>query len=125
MSSYLLLTQTGQKLNKENDEKRNIAALRALTETRRFGRMELVVPDEVVAQTGCSPQELLFGLAVGLVLDGRLTLGRAAGLAGLSKIAFLEELGRRRLPMPYDEQDLEADLLTLREVFPSRKPDRQ
>ena len=86
--------------------------------------MELVVPDEVVAQTGCSPRELLFGLAVGLVLDGRLTLGCAAGLAGLSKIAFLEELGRRRIPMPYDEQDLEADRLTLREVFPIRKPDR-
>jgi predicted HTH domain antitoxin len=56
------------------------------------------------------------------MLDGRLTLGRAAGLAGLSKIAFLEELGRRRIPMPYDEQDLTADLLTLREVFPNREP---
>jgi predicted HTH domain antitoxin len=86
--------------------------------------MELVVPDEVVAQTGCSPQELLFGLAVGFVLGGRLTLGRAPGLAGLSKIAFLEELGRRRIPMPYDERDLEADLLTLREVFPSDNADR-
>jgi predicted HTH domain antitoxin len=86
--------------------------------------MELVVPDDLVTQTGCSPQELLFGLAIGLVLDGRLTLGHAAGLAGLSKIAFLEELGRRRIPMPYDERDLEADLLTLREVFPSGKPDR-
>jgi predicted HTH domain antitoxin len=51
-----------------------------------------------------------------------LTLGRAAGLAGLSKIAFLEELGRRRIPMPYDEQDLTADLLTLREVFQNREP---
>jgi predicted HTH domain antitoxin len=43
-------------------------------------------------------------------------------LAGLSKIAFLEELGRRRIPMPYDEQDLQADVLTLREVFPDREP---
>jgi predicted HTH domain antitoxin len=95
-----------------------------MTGTGSFGRMELDVPDELVTETGCSPRELLFGLAVGLVLDGRLTLGRAAGLAGLSKIAFLEELGRRRLPMPYDERDLEADLLTLREVFPAGKPDR-
>ena len=94
-------------------------ALRSTALAVTFGRVELVVPDEVVAQTGCSPQELLFGLAVGLVLDGRLTLGRAAGLAGLTKIAFLEELGRRRIPMPYDEQDLEADLLTLREERPA------
>jgi predicted HTH domain antitoxin len=84
--------------------------------------MELVVPDELAVESGCSPRELLFGLAIGLMLDGRLTLGRAAGLAGLSKIAFLEELGRRRIPMPYDEQDLTADLLTLREVFPNREP---
>jgi len=84
--------------------------------------MELVVPDELAVESGCSPRELLFGLAIGLMLDGRLTLGRAAGLAGLSKIAFLEELGRRRIPMPYDEQDLTADLLTLRDVFPNREP---
>jgi predicted HTH domain antitoxin len=84
--------------------------------------MELVVPDDLALESGCSPQELLLGMAVGLVLDGRLTLGRAATLAGLSKIAFLEELGRRRIPMPYDAQDLEADVQTLREVFPDREP---
>jgi predicted HTH domain antitoxin len=61
---------------------------------------------------------MLFDLAVGLFLDGRLTSGRAASLAGLSKIAFLDELGRRRIPMPYDERDLAADVQTLREVFP-------
>ena len=80
--------------------------------------MQLAVPDDLAMESGCTPRELLFGLAVGLVLEGRLTLGRAAGLAGLSKIAFLEELGRRRIPMPYDEQDLQADLITLRELFP-------
>lgn len=84
--------------------------------------MELAVPDDLAVESGCTPRELLFGLAVGLVLEGRLTLGRAAGLAGLSKIAFLEELGRRRIPMPYDEQDLQADLISLREVFPSGGP---
>ena len=84
--------------------------------------MQLAVPDDLAMESGCTPRELLFGLAVGLVLEGRLTLGRAAGLAGLSKIAFLEELGRRRIPMPYDEQDIAADLQTLREVFPGQKP---
>ena len=84
--------------------------------------MQLTVPDEFVTQTGCSPRDLLFDLAVGLFLDGRLTLGRAANLAGLPRIAFLDELGRRRIPMPYDEQDIAADLQTLREVFPGQKP---
>jgi hypothetical protein len=40
--------------------------------------MELIVPDEIAAQTGC------------------------------------------RIPMPYDERDLAADIQTLREVFPRR-----
>lgn len=98
--------------------------MHAEAEARTVGLMELVVPDELASESGCSPSELLFGLAVGLLLDGRLTLGRAAALAGLSKIVFLEELGRRRIPMPYDEQDLNADLLTLREVSPNREPRR-
>ena len=85
--------------------------------------MRLVLPDDLATESACTPRELLFGLAVGLVLEGRLTLGRAAGLAGLSKIVFLEELGRRRIPMPYDEQDLQADRLSLRELFPgSERP---
>ena len=82
--------------------------------------MQLTVPDEIATQTGCSTREFLFDLAVGLFLDGRLTSGRAASLAGFSKTTFLEELGRRRIPMPYDEMDLAADLETLREIFPGR-----
>lgn len=84
--------------------------------------MQLTVPDEFVAQSGCSTRELLFDLAVGMFLDGRLTLGLAASLAGLPRIAFLDELGRRRIPMPYDEEDLASDIQTLREMFPGRPP---
>ena len=91
--------------------RRSTPRLRFRVEMVTVDPMELVVPDDLTLESGCSPPELLFGLAVGLVLDGRLTLGRAAGLAGLSKIAFLEELGRRRIPMPYDERDRKADLL--------------
>ena len=84
--------------------------------------MQLTVPDELVAQSGCSERELLFDLAVGLFLDGRLTLGMAAKLAGLPRIDFLDELGRRRIPMPYDEEQLAADVQLLREVFSERRP---
>ena len=84
--------------------------------------MQLTVPDEFVGQDGCSSNELLFDLAVGLFLDGRLTLGRAARLAGWSKPGFLEELGRRRIPMPYDERHLAAELQTLRDLLPVPPP---
>lgn len=80
--------------------------------------MQLSVPDELATLTGCSPEELRFELALGLYLDGRLTAGNAAQLAGLSRLAFLEELGRRRIPQPYDETDLAEDVRTLRELAP-------
>ena len=86
--------------------------------------MQLTVPDEFVSQTGCSGGELLFDLAVGLFLDGRLTLGGTARLTGLLQPAFLDELGRRRIPLPYDEADLAEDVLTVRELFPGRPPCR-
>lgn len=59
---------------------------------------------------------------MGGFLDGRLTLGQAANLAALPCIAFLDELGLLRIPMPYDQQDLASDLQTLRVVFPGQTP---
>lgn len=84
--------------------------------------MELSIPDELVESSGCSPQELRFELAVGLLMDGRLTLGQAARLAGLSKPVFLDELGRRRIPVPWDETDLAADAETLQMLSRAARP---
>ena len=86
----------------------------------KLAAMQLSVPDELAAQTGCSPEELRFELALGLYLDGRLTAGSAARLAGLTRLAFLEELGRRRIPLPYDEADLAEDARALRELYPGQ-----
>ena len=86
----------------------------------RFPPMQLTIPDDIAAQAGCSDEEMRFDLAVGLMLDGRLTLGQAGRLAGLSKPEFLDALGRHRIPMPYDEQDLASDLRTLDRLFPGR-----
>lgn len=80
--------------------------------------MMLQVPDTIVAQSGCGPEELLGGLAIGLFVEGRLTLGQAGQMLGLSKDRFLQLLGERGIPMPYDEADLEGDLQTLNKLFP-------
>lgn len=80
--------------------------------------MTLHIPDSIAAQSQCGPQELLFGLAVGLFMDGRLTLGQAGNALGLSKPEFMALLGQRGIPMPYDEADLEKDLQTLDRLFP-------
>jgi len=52
-------------------------------------------------------------LAIGLFLDKRVTLGRGAEIAGISKPAFLDALGERRVPVNYDAADLEMDLQTI------------
>jgi predicted HTH domain antitoxin len=81
--------------------------------------MQLTIPDHIAQQAGCSGEEMLFGLAVGLLMDGRLTIGQAARLAGEDKAAFIDHMGRRGLALPYDESDLSSDLHTLRRLWPN------
>ena len=78
--------------------------------------MTLQIPDSLATQSGCGPQELLFGL----FMDGRLTLGQAGSALGLSKPQFMDLLGQRGIPMPYDVDDLESDLKTLDKLFPKQ-----
>jgi predicted HTH domain antitoxin len=40
-----------------------------------------------------------------------MSLGRAAELCGMGKIAFMEELGRRRIPVVnWDEEEIRREL---------------
>lgn len=82
--------------------------------------MTLQIPDTLAAQSGCGPQEMLFGLAVGLFMDGRLTLGQAGGALGLERPEFMQMLSEHGIPMPYDETDIEGDVKTLRRLFPKQ-----
>lgn len=58
--------------------------------------------------------ELRFDLALGLYVDEKVTLGQAARVAGMSAPAFLDELGKRKIPVHYYVEDLDADMNTLR-----------
>ena len=55
----------------------------------------------------------LLVLAVGLFVGRRVSLGRGAEIAGISKPAFIEQLGKRRIPINYDLADFEKDLKTI------------
>jgi len=52
-------------------------------------------------------------VAVGMFAARKITLGRAARIAGLPHADFLKELGRRGIPIHYDVEDFAADLQTL------------
>jgi len=75
--------------------------------------MDLHLPDDLVRGIDMSEEQWMLDLAIGLYVDRRLTLGRAAELARISKPAFLDELGRRQIPINYDVDDLEGDLQTI------------
>jgi len=51
--------------------------------------------------------------AIQLYQEGTLSSGKASKVAGISRIAFQKELGRRQIPVNYDEEELEKDLITL------------
>ena len=74
----------------------------------------LDIPDDVLAALPVTePQRrpyLLLEIACALYARDLLSLGRAAELAGLSKIAFGHEIGQRGITRHYTEKELEADI---------------
>lgn len=74
--------------------------------------MRVAVPSAVAD----SESELLRELAIVLYEREKLSIGRAARLAGMDKWAFNDLLADREIPMHYDVADLERDLATLRSL---------
>lgn len=70
--------------------------------------MQLTLPEAV--ETKLSPQEVALHLAIGLFVSEEVTLGQAAEIAGLAQSVFLQELGRRRIPIHYGMEELAEDL---------------
>jgi predicted HTH domain antitoxin len=75
--------------------------------------MIIPLPDEV--EERLSAQDAALHLALGLFLDQRVTLGQGAAIAGISQSEFLRELGRRRIPVHYEESDALADIAAVHE----------
>ena len=78
--------------------------------------MSLTVPSEVVSATDLTEQQLAVEVAVELYQREKLSLGRAAQLAGMNKWAFNDLLANREIPMHYGLKELEQDLATARSL---------
>lgn len=57
-----------------------------------------------------SPRIRTLSFAIGLFVTEEATLGQAAEVAGLSQTDFLRELGKRRIPIHYGNDELAEDL---------------
>ena len=81
---------------------------------KAFCKQCLVIPDETLREAGLSERDALVEFACRLFDAGRLTLWGAAKLAGLSRVAFEEELRARQIAwLRPDVSDLTDDLAAL------------
>ena len=76
----------------------------------------LHIPIELLDEMQLSPEELRIAIAVYLYDQERLSIGRAKKLAGLTQIAFQQELTKRGVHIKYDIGDLEKDLSNLQNL---------
>lgn len=74
------------------------------------------VPQDVLDSARLTVPELKVELAVHLYAQGRLGVGKARELAGLSLWEFRQLLAARRIAPHYDESDFDKDLATLRDL---------
>ena len=81
-----------------------------------LSRMTVTIPDDLIGNMQLNEQDVLVDIAIGLYKREQVSLGRAAEIANMSSPAFLDELGRRKIPINYDINDLHADLASLRDT---------
>jgi predicted HTH domain antitoxin len=72
--------------------------------------MTIELPDEEVANLQLTPAKIRLELAVGLYAGRRISLGRAAKIAGVAYASFMHEIGQRGLCINYTVEDAEHDM---------------
>jgi len=77
--------------------------------------LEIPYPEDLPEALGKTPEEfereLRFLVAAKLYEIGRVSSGRAAELAGISRVEFLNNLGRYRIPVfNYSREELEREV---------------
>ena len=76
----------------------------------------LEVPNDVLDSARLTIPELKIEMAVYLYSQGRLSIGKARELAGLTLWEFRQLLASRRISAHYDAEDLDQDIATLRDL---------
>jgi predicted HTH domain antitoxin len=76
----------------------------------------LTIPQHVLDSARLTVDEAKRELAVSLYASGRLSIGKARELAGMSLWEFRQLLATRHIPSHYGTEDLDDDLAALREL---------
>lgn len=75
--------------------------------------MALLIEDQELELVHMSESELRLEIAIMLFEKGKISTGKASQFADMNKILFLKELAKRKIPVNYDEEELNRDLETL------------
>ena len=70
----------------------------------------LVIPTEILESIGKDDKAIRLELAIFFYKEFDLSSGEAAKFAGLTRVAFWRELGKRHIPVNYDEADARHDV---------------
>jgi predicted HTH domain antitoxin len=76
----------------------------------------LELPQDILDSARLTIAELKVEIAVHLYAQGRLSIGKARELAGMSLWEFRQLLASRRISPHYDVVDLSEDVATLRQL---------
>jgi predicted HTH domain antitoxin len=79
--------------------------------------MKVELPDAALEGTGMTPEIAKLEVAVALYRDRKISMGRAARIAGLQRPQFQVELGKRGVTVDYDVRDFEDDLVAIQKLF--------
>lgn len=74
------------------------------------------IDDEFLVAANLSEAEVKTELAIVLYQKGKLSMGKAARLAEMNRIAFQFLLASREIPINYGVEDFRQDLETLRRM---------
>ena len=76
----------------------------------------LQIPQDILDSARLTLDDLRIELAIHLYREGRLSIGKARELAGMSLWEFRQLLAARKISPHYDVEELEEDVATLRRL---------
>lgn len=74
------------------------------------------IPQDVLDSARLTPAEVKVEIAISLYAQGRLAIGKARELAGMSLWEFRQFLGTRGVHAHFETADLEDDVAALRQL---------
>lgn len=85
------------------------------------GTVNIPVPKELKDILHVSEDEVgkeaLKSIAIELYREGKVSMGKAAEIAGISKIEMMGVLREKKVPLQYTEEDLKEDLKEIEKVW--------